>query len=82
MIHSSNFAILRGITEITPGRKRSSKDLFELREPLILHIESIDGVSLPACPSTLKESQSNSLYPFVPEPPVTARADPRPFYGW
>ena len=74
MIHTRNFAILRGITEITPGRKRSSEDFFEFREPLIPHTESIDGVSLPACPSTLKESKSNSVNLFVPEPPVTARA--------
>ena len=31
-------------------------------------------MSLPACPSTLKESNSNSVNLFVPEPPVTARA--------
>ena len=74
MIHTRNFAILRGITEITPGRKRSSEDFFEFREPLILHTESIDAVSLPTCPSTLKESKSNSVNLFVPEPPVTARA--------
>ena len=73
MIHTRNFAILRGITEITPGRKRSSEDFFEFREPLILHTESIDGVSLPACPSTLRESQSNSVNLFVPEPPVRAQ---------
>ena len=77
MIYTRNFAILRGITEITPRPKAIEyiyKDLFVFREPLILHTESIDGVSLPACPSTLKESKSNSVNPFVPEPPVTARA--------